>query len=104
VVNAATVAYPELAAAVPFYGRQARPEDVAKIQAPLLFHFAEHDEQVNKTWPAYEAALKEQGKTYEAYIYPGTNHGFHNDTTPRYDKDAAELAWRRTVDWFKRYL
>lgn len=104
VANAAAVAYPELAAAVPFYGRQARPEDVPKIKAPLLLHFAEHDERVNETWPAYEAALKEQGKTYEAYIYPGTNHGFHNDSTPRYDKDAAELAWRRTVDWFKRYL
>lgn len=104
VANAASVAYPELAAAVPFYGRQARPEDVPKIKAPVLLHFAEHDEQVNKTWPAYEAALKEHGKTYEAYIYPGANHGFHNDSTPRYDKDAAELAWRRTVDWFKRYL
>lgn len=104
VANAAAVAYPELAAAVPFYGRQARPEDVSKIKAPLLLHFAEHDERVNETWPAYEAALKSHGKTYEAYIYPGANHGFHNDSTPRYDKDAAELAWRRTVDWFKRYL
>lgn len=91
-------------AAVPFYGRQASPEDVPKIQAPLLLHFAEHDANVNQTWPAYEAALKEHGKTYEAYTYPGANHGFHNDSTPRYDKDAANLAWRRTVDWFKRYL
>ncbi len=104
VANAAAVAYPELAATVPFYGRQAKPEDVARIQAPLLLHFAEHDARVNETWPAYEAALKEHGKTYEAYIYPGANHGFHNDSTPRYDKDAAELAWRRTVEWFKRYL
>lgn len=104
VANAAAVAYPELAAAVPFYGRQASPEDVPKIQAPLLLHFAEHDANVNQTWPAYEEALKEHGKTYEAYIYPGANHGFHNDSTPRYDKDAADLAWLRTVDWFKRYL
>lgn len=104
VVNAASVAYPELAAAVPFYGLQASPSDVPKIRAPLLFHFAEHDDRVNATWPAYEAALKKDGKTFEAYVYPGTNHGFHNDPTPRYDKDAAELAWRRTVAWFKRYL
>ncbi|PLC50638.1 dienelactone hydrolase [Pollutimonas subterranea] len=104
VANAAAVAYPELAAAVPFYGRQAKPEDVPRIQAPLLLHFAEHDARVNETWPAYEAALNEHGKTYEAYIYAGVNHGFHNDSTPRYDKDAAELAWRRTVEWFKRYL
>lgn len=104
VANAAAVAYPELAAAVPFYGRQARPEDVPKIQAPLLLHFAEHDARVNETWPAYEAALKAHGTTYEAYIYAGANHGFHNDSTPRYDKDAADIAWHRTVDWFKRYL
>ena len=104
VANAAAVAYPELAAAVPFYGRQAKPEDVPRIKAPLLLHFAEHDARVNETWPAYEAALKEYDKTYEAYIYAGANHGFHNDSTPRYDKDAAELAWQRTVDWFKQYL
>lgn len=104
VANAAAVAYPELAAAVPFYGRQAKPEDVPGIKVPLLLHFAEHDARVNETWPAYEAALKEHGKTYEAYIYAGANHGFHNDSTPRYDKDAAELAWQRSVDWFKRYL
>jgi carboxymethylenebutenolidase len=104
VANAAAVAYPELAAAVPFYGRQARPEDVPKIKAPLLIHYAEHDARVNEGWPAYEAALKAHGKTYEAYVYPSANHGFHNDSTPRYDKEAAELAWRRTVDWFKRYL
>ncbi len=104
VANAAAVAYPELAATVPFYGRQAGPEDVPKIKAPLLLHFAEHDARINETWPAYEAALKAQGKTYEAYLYPGTNHGFHNDSTPRYDPDAADLAWRRTVDWFNQYL
>lgn len=104
VANAAAVAYPELAAAVPFYGRQADTADVPKIQAPLLLHYAETDPGINQGWPAYEAALKEHGKTYEAHIYPGTNHGFHNDSTPRYDKEAAELAWQRTLDWFKRYL
>ncbi len=104
VSNAAAVAYPELAAAVPFYGRQAPVEDVPKISAPLLLQFAEHDENVNAGWPAYEAALQEHGKTYEAHIYPGTNHGFHNDSTPRYDEEAAELAWQRTLDWFNRYL
>ncbi|MVW72020.1 YghX family hydrolase [Bordetella sp. 15P40C-2] len=104
VSNAASVAYPELAAAVPFYGRQAKPEDVARIQAPLLFHFAETDPNVNATWPAYEAALKANGKTYEAYIYPGTQHGFHNDSTPRYDEAAAKLAWDRTLAWFTKYL
>lgn len=104
VSHAAAVAYPELAAAVPFYGRQARPEDVAKIKAPLLIHFAETDPNVNATWPAYETALKAAGTTYEAHFYPGTNHGFHNDSTPRYDEAAAKLAWERTIGWFNRYL
>lgn len=104
VCNAAAVAYPELAAAVPFYGRQADPADVPKIQAPLLLHFAQTDERVNASWPAYEAALKAHGKVYEAHIYPGTNHGFHNDSTPRYDEAAAKLAWERTLAWFARYL
>lgn len=104
VCNAASVAYPELAAAVPFYGRQAKPDDVAKIKAPLLFHFAETDPNVNGTWPAYEAALKKAGLTYEAHTYPGTNHGFHNDSTPRYDEAAATLAWERTLAWFQRHL
>lgn len=104
VSNAAAVAYPELAAAVPFYGRQARPEDVPRIQAPLLLHFAETDPNVNATWPAYETALKAGGKTYEVHVYPGTNHGFHNDSTPRYDEAAAKLAWDRTIAWFRRYL
>jgi len=104
VSNAAAVAYPELDAAVPFYGRQAKPEDVVKIKAPLLLHFAEKDDNVNATWPAYEAALKKAGTTYEAYVYPGTNHGFHNDSTPRYDEAAATLAWDRTLGWFRKYL
>ncbi|MBN9026410.1 MAG: dienelactone hydrolase family protein [Rhizobiales bacterium] len=104
VANAAAVAYPELGAAVPFYGRQAKAEDVPRIKAPILLHYGELDTRVNEGWPAYEAALKANGKTYEAYIYPGANHGFHNDSTPRYDEAAADLAWRRTIDWFKKYL
>jgi len=104
VAKAAGGAYPERAAAGPFYGRRANPADVGKSQAPWLFQFAEHDERVNETWPAYEAALKAAGKHYEAYIYPGTQHGFHNDSTPRYDEQAAELAWQRTIAWFQRYL
>ncbi|MEC5342883.1 YghX family hydrolase [Brenneria populi] len=104
VSNAAAVAFPDLAAAVPFYGRQANPEDVAKIKAPLLLHYAELDTRINEGWPAYEKALKAEGKIYEAHIYPGVNHGFHNDSTPRYDKAAADLAWARTLTWFNRYL
>ena len=104
VSNAAAVAIPELKAAVPFYGRQPDPADVPRINAPILLHYAELDERVNEGWPAYEAALKEHGKTYEAHIYPGVNHGFHNDSTPRYDAEAAELAWSRTLEWFWRYL
>ena len=104
VVNALAVAYPEMAAGVPFYGRQASVEDVPKIEAPLLYQFAELDERVNATWPEVEAALKANNKTFEAYIYEGANHGFHNDSTPRYDADMAKLAWDRTIDWFNRYL
>ena len=104
VSNAAAVAYPELAAAVPFYGRQADPADVPKIQAPILLHYAGLDERINAGWPAYEAALKANGKVYEAHVYPDVNHGFHNDSTPRYDAEAAALAWERTIDWFNRYL
>ncbi|WP_448954834.1 YghX family hydrolase [Labrys neptuniae] len=104
VANAVAVAYPELAAAVPFYGRQPKAEDVPRIKAPLLIHYAALDTRINEGWPAYEAALKANGKTYEAYIYPGVNHGFHNDSTPRYDEAAAKLAWERTIAWFRRYL
>jgi len=104
VCNAAAVAYPELAAAVPFYGRQADPADVARIKAPLLLHFAQEDARINATWPAYEAALKAHGSVYEGHIYPGTHHGFHNDSTPRHDQAAAALAWQRTLAWFDRYL
>lgn len=104
VANAAAVAYPELAAAVPFYGRQPKPEDVERIKAPLLIHYAERDERINEGWPAYENALIAVKKVYQAHIYPNTNHGFHNDSTPRYDKAAADLAWERTLAWFRRYL
>ena len=104
VANAAAVAYPELAAAVPFYGRQPKAEDVARIKAPLLLHYAELDKPITDGWPAYEQALKAAGKTYQAYIYPGVNHGFHNDSTPRYDDAAARLAWGRTLEWFRKYL
>jgi carboxymethylenebutenolidase len=104
IVNQLAVRMPDLAAGVPFYGRQVSTEDAAKIKAPLLLNFAEHDDGVNKTWPAYETALKANKVRYQAYIYPGTNHGFHNDTTPRYDEAAAKLAWSRTLDFFKQHL
>ncbi len=104
VSNMLAVRVPDLAAAVPFYGGQAATEDVPKIQAPLLLQYAGLDERVNAGWPAYEAALKANKKEYTAYIYEGTNHGFHNDTTPRYDEAAATLAWQRTIDFFKKHL
>ncbi len=104
VANAAAVAYPELGGAVPFYGRQPAAADVVKIKAPLLIHYAGLDERVNAGWPEYEAALKAAGTTYEAFIYDGVNHGFHNDSTPRYDEAAAELAWDRTIAFFKTNL
>jgi len=104
VVNAIAVAYPELAAGVPFYGRQPAAEDVAKIEAPLLLQYAELDERINAGWPAYEEALKANGKEYTAHMYPGVNHGFHNDTTPRFDAEAAKLAEDRTIAFFKEHL
>jgi carboxymethylenebutenolidase len=102
--NKMAVRLPDLKASVPFYGGQAAVEDVPKIQAPLLLHYAELDERVNAGWPDYEAALKANGKEYTAHIYPGANHGFHNDTTPRYDEAAAKLAWDRTIAFFKEKL
>lgn len=104
VCNALAVAYPNMAASVPFYGRQPAAEDVAAIEAALLIHYGGLDERVNAGWPAFEAALKSAGKTYETHFYPGANHGFHNDTTPRYDPEAAELAWNRTLAHFAKYL
>jgi len=103
-VNMLATRMPELKAGVPFYGIQAPAADVPKIQAPLLIHYAETDERINAGWPAYEAALKAANVRYEGYVYPGANHGFHNDTTPRYDEAAAKLAWERTVGWFNKYL
>lgn len=104
IANMMAVRVPDLAASVPFYGGQPPAEDVPKIKAPLLLHFASLDTRVNEGWPAYEAALKANNKEYQAYLYEGVNHGFHNDTTPRYDKPAAELAWSRTVEFFKKKL
>ncbi len=104
VCNALAVAYPEMAASVPFYGRHAAAVDVPKIQAPLLIQLGELDTRINEGWPAYRDALDAHDKTYEAYIYPNANHGFHNDSTPRYDEAQAELAWDRTIAWFEKYL
>jgi carboxymethylenebutenolidase len=95
---------PDLAAAVPFYGNSPDPSEAAKVKAPLLIHFAEKDERINAAWPAYEAALKKADATYTAHTYPGTQHGFNNDTTPRYDEAAAKQAWQRTVDFFNKHL
>ena len=104
VANMMAVNLPDLAAAVPFYGMQPAEEEVAKIQAPLLLHYAGLDTRVNEGWPQYETALKKYHKEYQEYMYPGVNHGFHNDTTPRYDKAAADLAWQRTMAFFKTKL
>lgn len=104
VSNAAAVAFEDLGAAVPFYGRQPRAEDVPRIKAPILLHYGELDARVNAGWPEYQKALEAAGVTYEAHIYAGANHGFHNDSTPRYDEEAAELAWARTIAWFETYL
>ncbi len=104
IANMMAVRIGDLAASVPYYGGQPATDDVPKIKAPLLLHFAELDTRVNAGWPAYEAALKENKKEYSGYIYPAVNHGFNNDTTPRYDKAAAALAWQRTFDFFKAKL
>jgi carboxymethylenebutenolidase len=102
--NTLAVRIPDLAAAVPFYGGQPDAEDVPQIKAPLLLHFASLDQRVNAGWPEYEAALKANGVTYTAHMYEDANHGFHNDTTPRYDEAAAKLAWQRTIDFFNQML
>jgi carboxymethylenebutenolidase len=104
IVNTMAVRIPDLAAAVPFYGPQPGAADAAKVRAPLLLHYAALDERINAGWPAYEAALKANNVKYQAFVYPGTNHGFHNDTTPRYDEAAAKLAWSRTIAFFKENL
>jgi carboxymethylenebutenolidase len=94
----------DISGAVPFYGSQPSAEDTAKIKAPLLLQYASLDARITGGWPAYEAALKANHVTYTAYVYEGANHGFHNDTTPRYDETAAKLAWQRTLDFFNKYL
>ena len=104
IVNIMAVRLPDLAAAVPFYGAQPSAEDTARIRAPLLIHYAGLDDRINAGWPAWEAALKANHIKYQAYIYPNTNHGFHNDTTPRYDEAGAKLAWSRTIAFFKENL
>jgi carboxymethylenebutenolidase len=104
IVNMLATRVPELAAGVPFYGTQAPVAEVPKIKAALLIHYAEQDEKINAGWPPYEAALKANNVRHQGFIYPGTQHGFNNDTTPRYDEKAAKLAWQRTVDFFKQHL
>ncbi len=104
VVNMMAVRMPDLKASVPFYGGQPDAADVVSIKAPLQIHYASLDTRVNAGWPAYEDVLKAAGKSYEMFMYENVNHGFHNDTTPRYDEAAAKLAWERTVDFFERYL
>ena len=98
------VKVPELSAAVPYYGSQPSEEDVAKINAPIMVHNAGLDKRVNAGWPAYEKALKENNKEYQAFVYPDVNHGFHNNTTPRYDEPAADLSWSRTISFFNKKL
>jgi carboxymethylenebutenolidase len=104
IANMLATRLPDLAAAVPFYGSQPKPEDVPNIKARLLIHYAENDQRINDGWPAYEAALKSNNVKYQMYQYPGTQHGFNNDTTPRYDEAAAKLAWQRTVEFFNKTL
>lgn len=102
--NRLAVRLPDLGAAVPFYGRQPSAADAASIKAPLLLHYASLDTRITSGWPAYEEALKANHVNYTAYVYEGVNHGFHNDTTPRYDEAAAKLAWQRTLDFLNKYL
>ena len=104
VVNTLAVRLPNLGAGVPFYGSQPDAADVPKINAPLLVQYASNDQRINEGWPAYEEALKANQKKYEMHMYPDTQHGFHNDTTPRYDEEAAKLAWERTIVFFNEHL
>jgi len=104
IVNTLAVRMPDLAAAVPFYGAAPTAEDAAKIKAAVLVHHGELDTRLAEAWPAYDAALTANTVRHEGYVYPKANHGFHNDTTPRYDEAAAKLAWQRTIDWFNKYV
>jgi len=103
-VNFLATHVPDLAAAVPFYGSPPKPEEVANIKAPMLIHYAEKDDRINANVPAFEDALKTNKVKYEIFKYPDTQHGFNNDTTPRYNKPAADQAWKRTIDFFKKNL
>ena len=104
IANMLATRLPDLAGAVPFYGNQPSAADAAKIKAPLLIHYAETDERINAGWPAYEEVLKANKVKYEMFKYPGTQHGFNNDTTPRYEPASAKLAWQRTVEFFNKNL
>jgi len=104
IANYLATRLPDLAASVPFYGIQPKGEDVSRIKAPLLIHYAEHDDRINAGIAAYEAALKANHVRFQLFTYPGTQHGFNNDTTPRYDKAAAQLAWQRTMEFLKKSL
>jgi carboxymethylenebutenolidase len=104
IVNTFATRFPDMAAGVPYYGSQVPAADAAKIKSPLLIHYASNDERINAGWPAYETALKAAGVKYQAHIYPNTQHGFHNDTTPRYDDAAAKLSWSRTLAFFNQHL
>lgn len=104
IANMMAVKVPTLKAAVPFYGGQPTAEEATQVKAPLLLQYAELDTRVNDGWPAYEAILKENNVEYKVHFYPGANHGFHNNSTPRFDKEAADLAWGRTIAFFKEKL
>jgi len=104
VVNTIATRFPDLAAAVPYYGAQPKPEDAARIRSPMLLHYASEDHRITGGWPAFEKVLKAHHVEYHAYIYPHTQHGFHNDTTPRYDEAAAKLSWQRTLDFLGKHL
>ena len=104
IANMLATRLPDLGAAVPFYGNQAPADQVKNIKAPLLIQYAEKDDRINAGWPAYEAALKAANVPYTMHMYPGTQHGFNNDTTPRYDEAAAKLAWQRTIEFFNKHL
>ncbi|MBP6715309.1 MAG: dienelactone hydrolase family protein, partial [Acidobacteria bacterium] len=104
IVNQLAAKLPDLGAGVPFYGRGVSADDAAKVKAPLMLHFGALDAGTTGAWPAYETALKANNKTFEAFIYEGAQHGFHNDTTPRYDEKSAKLAWQRSLDFFNKNL
>ena len=104
IANMLATRVPDLRAAVPFYGNQPKAEDVPRIKSPLLIHYAEKDDRINAGWPAYEAALKANHVDYQHFVYAGADHGFNNDTTPRFDEAAAKLAWERTMAFFKQKL